>query len=55
MKKYFTDALIDIILIERADIITTSEFVESSLESTAESTPFTPDSNGFHGEEIPLG
>ena len=59
MKKLFNNALVELVLFDEKDIITTSGFESSTLE-TEESTPyestvFGPSSDGFHGEDIPLG
>lgn len=59
MKKMFFEALVELVLFDEKDIITTSGF-ESTAPETEESTPyestvFVPSSDGFHGEDIPLG
>ena len=58
MKKIFFEALIETVLFDEKDIITTSG-LESSTVETEESTPyestvFVPGGNGFQGEDIPL-
>lgn len=55
----FFEALVELVLFDEKDIITTSGF-ESTAPETEESTPyestvFVPSSDGFHGEDIPLG
>lgn len=59
MKKIFVNALVELVLFDEKDIITTSGW-ESSIGETVESTPaestvFVPGDNGFHGEDVPLG
>ena len=59
MKKIFVNALVETVLFDEKDIISTSGW-ESSTGETVESTPeestvFVPGENGFHGEDIPLG
>lgn len=60
MKKLFNEVLVEMVLFDEKDIITTSGLISSAPE-TEESTPyesetvFVPGSNGFHGEDIPLG
>ena len=55
MKKQFINALIETVLFDEKDIITTSEMIDSIPETiTPESTAFVPGSDGIHGEDIPL-
>lgn len=59
MKKIFINALVETVLFDEKDIISTSSIIESTPGETVESTPyestvFVPGSDGFHGEDIPL-
>ena len=56
MKKLFVEALIETVLFDVNDIITTSESASETIGESAvpTETPFVPD-DGFHGDDIPLG
>jgi hypothetical protein len=55
MKKQFINALIETVLFDEKDIITTSGLVDETLGTLPpESTAFVPGTDGIHGEDIPL-